>query len=296
MTSIDPRTRLGPVELTVSSLDRLIPFYRDLLGLRLQRHADGRAELGAGGETLLRLIERPGAERRPGTTGLYHFAVLVPSRRELARVIARLISRGYPNYPTDHLQTETTYLDDPEGNGIEVYADTPEDGIFSFAGGRFEARDAQGNRRSGRDPLDLDELFGHLAPSEDLNAPLPPETVIGHVHLHVADLAAAVRFYRDGLGFDVMGDAPAFRAAFLSAGGYHHHIGVNTWQGEGAPPPAPGSRGLRHVTVIVPDQAEIDRIRERLRALGIEATPEDGGLRTSDPSNNGVVVLTERRS
>jgi catechol 2,3-dioxygenase len=295
MTSIDPRTRLGPVELAAAGLDRLVPFYQDFLGLRLQRRADAEAELGAGGEALLRLIELPDAPRRPGTTGLYHFAVLVPSRRELARVIARLISHGYPNYPTDHLMTETTYLDDPEGNGIEVYTDTPEDGIFSFAGGRFEARDAQGNLRSGRDPLDLDELFGHLSPSEDLNAPLPPETVIGHVHLHVADLAAAVRFYRDGLGFDVMGNAPAFRAAFLSAGGYHHHIGVNTWQGEGAPPPAPGSRGLRYVTVIVPDQSEMERIRGRLRALGFAVTAEGSGFRTYDPSNNGVVVLPEHR-
>jgi catechol 2,3-dioxygenase len=290
-TSIHPQTRLGPVELTAESLDRLIPFYQDFLGLRLQLREAGRAELGAGGEPLLRLVERPGARRVRGATGLYHFAVLVPTRRELARVIARLMERGYPNYPTDHLMTETTYLDDLEGNGIEVYTDTPEDGIFSFAGGRFEARDAEGNLRSGRDPLDLDELFRQLAPSDDLSAPLPAETKIGHVHLHVADLSEAVRFYHDGLGFDPMGVAPAFQAAFLSAGGYHHHVGVNTWLGEGAPPPPPGAIGLRHFTVIVPDAAEAERVRERLSARGTETAPYPGGFLAHDPSGNGVVVL-----
>jgi len=292
-TSIHARTRLGPVELTVASLDRQIPFYQDYLGLRLRQREPGRAELGVGGETLLRLIELPAARRVRGTTGLYHFAVLVPSRRDLARVIARLLSRQYPNYPTDHLMTETTYLDDLEGNGIEVYTDTPEDGTFSFAGGRFEARDAQGNLRSGRDPLDLDELFRHLSPSDDLNEPLPSATVIGHVHLHVADLAEAVRFYHDGLGFDTMGLAPAFQAAFLSAGGYHHHVGVNTWLGEGAPPPPAGSLGLRHFTVIVPDQAEVDRLRERLRVQDAETAAQDGGFLSHDPSGNGVLVVAQ---
>jgi catechol 2,3-dioxygenase len=289
--SIHAQTRLGPVELTVASLDRLILFYQDMLGLRLKQREAGLAELGAGGETLLRLIEYPHARRARGTTGLYHFAVLVPSRTELARVIARLIDRRYPNYPTDHLMTETTYLDDPEGNGIEVYADTPEDGVFSFAGGRFEARDAQGNLRSGRDPLDLDELFRHLSPSDDPAAPLPPETRIGHVHLHVSDLAKAVRFYHDGLGFDIMGLAPAFQAAFLSAGGYHHHLGVNTWLGEGAPAPPAGALGLRHFTVILPDQAQVDQLREKLGLRGIAAAAHDGGFLTHDPSGNGLLVL-----
>jgi catechol 2,3-dioxygenase len=207
-----------------------------------------------------------------------------------------LIEREYANYPTDHLMTESTYLDDPEGNGIEVYTDTPEDGVFSFAGGRFFARDAQGRERSGRDPLDLDELFQHLAPDDDLAAPLPPQTKIGHVHLHVADLPQAVRFYHDGLGFDVMGNAPAFRAAFLSAGGYHHHIGLNTWAGEGAPQPPPGALGLRHITVIVPEAAELERIGERLSSLGLRSTFEAGELQTEDSSNNSLRIAVEARS
>jgi len=292
-TSIDPRTRLGPVELTVAGLDRLIAFYQDYLGLRLQRRDSGTAELGTGAEPLLRLVERPEARRLRGTTGLYHFAVLVPSRRELARLIARLFRLGYPNSPTDHLMTETTYLDDPEGNGIEVYTDTPEDGTFGFAGGRFEAVDAQGRARSGRDPLDLEELFRHLRPDDDLGAPMPLPTKIGHVHLHVAGLDEAVRFYHEGLGFDVMGRAPAFQAAFLSAGGYHHHLGVNTWQGEGAPTPPADALGLRHFTVVVPDAAEVERVRLRLQAQEVEVSGREGALLARDPSGNGVWVLPQ---
>jgi catechol 2,3-dioxygenase len=293
-TAIHPRTRLGPVELTVADLDRLVPFYETYLGLRLVRRGEGMAEMGAGGAPLLRLMEQPGARRVRGATGLYHYAVLVPSRRELARVIARLISLRYPNHPTDHLMTETTYLDDPEGNGIEVYVDTPEDGVFSFAGGNFEARDALGNARSGRDPLDLDELFRNLSPDDELQSPMPSETRMGHIHLHVADLAEAVRFYHAGLGFDTMGLAPAFQAAFLSAGGYHHHVGVNTWMGEGAPAPSPGSLGLRHFTVIVPDAAEVMRVAARLRAQDFASSPHDGGLLARDPSGNVVLVVPDR--
>jgi catechol 2,3-dioxygenase len=281
------------VELTVASVDRLVAFYRDVLGLRLQGNADGRAELGVGGETLLRLVEQPDARRFRGTAGLYHFAVLVPSRRELARVIARLISRGYPNSPTDHLMTETTYLDDPEGNGIEVYVDTPEDGTFGFAEGRFEARDARGHARSGREPLDLDELFQHLSPSDDLSAPMPADTRMGHIHLHVADLAEAVRFYHDGLGFETMGLAPTLQAAFLSAGGYHHHVGVNTWLGQGAPPAPADSLGLRQFTIVVPDRAEIEQAAGRLRGSGFAVSPQDGTLLARDPSGNGVVVVPD---
>ena len=294
--AIHPRTRMGLVELTVADLGRLVPFYETYVGLRLIRRSGGMAEMGVGGAPLLRLIEQPGARRVRGTTGLYHFAVLVPSRRELARVIARLFSLRYPNHPTDHLMTETTYLDDPEGNGIEVYADTPEDGIFTFAGGNFEARDALGNARSGRDPLDLEELFRNLSPDDDLQSPMPAETRIGHIHLHVADLAEAVHFYHDGLGFDTMGLAPAFQAAFLSAGGYHHHVGVNTWVGEGAPAPPSGSLGLRRFTVIVPDEAEVTRIAGRLRAQDFASSPQDGGVLARDPSGNTVLVVPDRES
>ena len=166
-------------------------------------------------------------------TGLYHFAVLFPNRRELARAMARLFALKYRNYPTDHIMTKTTYLDDPEGNGIELYAESPEDGTWTMANGEYVTRRADGSLSDGREPLDVDALFSHLKEDDRLDVPIPPETRVGHIHLHVRDIEEAVDFYHGVIGFDVMGVAKAFRMAFVSAGGYHHHIGLNTWQGEG---------------------------------------------------------------
>jgi catechol 2,3-dioxygenase len=288
--SLSPESRPGPVELTVASLDRLIPFYRDYLGMRLHERQGRRAALGAGGEDLVRLVEEPEGQRPQGTAGLYHFAVLLPERRDLARLIARLITRSYPNYPTDHIMTETTYLSDPEGNGVEVYVDTPEDGYFGFADGAFVARDAGGNARSGRDALDLDELFRNLDPSDPLDEPMPSTTRIGHVHLHVRNLPDAYAFYHRLIGFDDMGYAPAFGAAFLSAGGYHHHLGLNVWLGEGIPPAPPGALGLRHFTMILPSAAEVTAIGDRLESAGRPAAATEGGLLARDPSGIGILL------
>lgn len=288
--SIHPATRLGHVSLTVADLDRQLSFYQEVMGFRLHWREESRAGLGPGAEDLLRLTEVPGARRPRGTTGLYHFAVLFPSRRELARAMARLFALRYPNAPTDHVMTQTTYLDDREGNGIELYVDTPERGTWSMADGAFSARDNQGNLRSGRDPLDVEELLRELRPDDTLDVPVPEQTKIGHVHLHVANLDDAVRFYQGVLGFEIQGMAPAFRAAFVSAGGYHHHIGLNTWAGEGAPPPPPDSLGLRHFTVVLPDRRELERVAERMRAAGVagEQTPE--GMLIHDPFRNGVLL------
>jgi catechol 2,3-dioxygenase len=286
--SIHPATRLGPVHLVVARLDGLLEFYQRLLGLSLHWRKTGEAGLGAGGEDLVRLVEGPGARRVPGTTGLYHLAVLFPDRRDLARALARLFAARYPNAPTDHVMTETTYLDDPEGNGIELYVDTPEDGTWTMTGGRFMARDAQGNLRSGRDPLDVRALLALLRPGEPVDVPAPRGTKIGHVHLHVADLDAAVDFYHGVLGFDVMGRMDS--AAFLSAGGYHHHIGLNTWAGEGAPPPPPAATGLQLFTVVLPDRRELERVEQALRAGGISAESCPEGIRVLDPSRNTVLL------
>jgi catechol 2,3-dioxygenase len=290
---IHPHTRIGHVHLSVADLDRQIEFFRQVLGLQLHWREDGRAGLGAGRADLLKLTELPGAQRRRGTTGLYHFALLLPDRRELARAIARLFALRYPNYPTDHIMTKTTYLDDPEGQNIELYTDTPEDGAFGFADGAFFARRADGSLSDGREPLDVEALFEHLIPEDRLDQPMPPTTSMGHVHLYVADLQAAVDFYHGVLGFDSMGLAPAFRAAFVSAGGYHHHIGLNTWVGEGAPPPPPGSLGLRYFTVVLPDASELDRALERVRAAGLSTEQVSEGHFLRDPSQNGV-LLTRR--
>ena len=291
--AIHPAARLGHISLTVADLERQLAFYQEYMGFRLHWREADSAGLGAGDEDLLRLTELPGARRWRGATGLYHFAVLLPDRRELARALARLFSLRYPNYPTDHVMTQTTYLDDPEGNGIEIYADTPEEGAFSFADGEFVTHDARGRLRSGRDPLDVEALLRELRPGDPLDAPAPEATKIGHVHLHVADVQAAVDFYHGLLGFDVMGASPKMGAAFLSAGGYHHHLGLNTWLGQGAPPPAPDSLGLRYFTVALPGPAELEQVVARVRQAGLATEETPVGLLVRDPSRNGV-VLTHR--
>jgi catechol 2,3-dioxygenase len=223
--------------LTVARLDRQIAFYQQVLGFQLHARTGNTATLGGGGANLLRLTEELGFKRYRGVTGLYHFAVLFPNRRELARAVARLFALKYENYPTDHIMTKTTYLDDPEGNGIELYAESPEDGTWSMKGGQDITRRADGSLSDGREPLDLEALFSHLMKDDRLDVPVPAETRVGHVHLHVRDIEEAVNFYHGMIGFDLMGAARSFRMAFVSAGGYHHHVGLNTWQGEGAPPP-----------------------------------------------------------
>lgn len=290
--SIHPATRLGYVYLTVADLDRQIAFYQNVMGFKLHWREGGEAGLGAGQEDLLRLKEERGARPSRNSTGLYHFAILFPSRRELARAMARLFALRYPNYPTDHVMTETTYLDDPEGNGIELYADTPERGSWMSDNGAFVVRDSQGNLRSGRDPLDVEALFKELTPDDRLDEPLPEGTKMGHVHLHVANLDAAERFYQGVLGFDVMMKANGMGALFVSAGGYHHHIGLNVWKGVDAPPPPAGASGLRYFTVIVPDAAELERLTERIRQAGIAIEQTEKGILVRDPSQNSIFFST----
>ena len=292
--SIHPKTHIGHVSLTVADLDRQIEFYEKVIGLQVRDRNDQTASLGAGRQDLLRLTQVPGAGRRRGTTGLYHFAILLPDRRELARVIGRLFALRYRNYPTDHIMTKTTYLDDLEGNGIELYTESPEDGMWSLANGEYVTRRADGSLSDGREPLDVEALLKHLQEGDRLDVPMPPETKVGHVHLHARDIAEAVDFYHGLIGFDVRGVAKAFRMAFVSAGGYHHHVGLNTWQGEGAPPPAPDSLGLRYFSVVLPNQAALDQVLERVRESGGWTEQTEAGLLLRDPSQNGLVLTAER--
>jgi catechol 2,3-dioxygenase len=291
---IHPDTRIGHVHLTVADLERQLPFYQDVLGLQLHWQEGDSAGLGAGREDLLRLTQVPGARRYQGVTGIYHYAVLLPDRRELARAIARLFALRYPNYPTDHVMTKTTYLDDPEANNIELYTDTPEDGIFELANGELVARHADGTPSNGREPLDVEELFHHLTPHdfEKLDQAMPAETVIGHVHLYTTSLEDSMDFYHGVLGFDNMGIGRTFRMGMASAGGYHHHIGFNTWQGEGAPPPPPDAQGLRYFSVVLPDERELEGVLKRIQAAGIQIEQTEIGHLVRDPSQNGVLLVS----
>jgi len=294
--SIHPQTLIGAVSLSVSDLQRQIAFYRDAVGLALLWQKGDEAALGTpeagnrGGETLLHLKTEPAFKRYRGVSGMYHLAILLPNRRELARGLGRLIAAEWPNSPTDHIMTKTTYFDDPEGNGVELYAESPEDGVWTLAGGQYVTRRKDGSLSSGREPLDVEALLSHLTKDDRLDVPVPSETRVGHIHLHVGNLDEAVDFYHGVLGFDLQGAARAFRMAFVSAGGYHHHIGLNTWQGEGAPPAPADALGMRHFTVLLPDRAELDRVAARVRERGITMEQAQGGLLVRDPSQNGVML------
>jgi catechol 2,3-dioxygenase len=222
----------------------------------------------------------------PRTSGLYHLALLVPNRRELARVIARLSALRWDQYPTDHVMTKANYLWDPDGNGIEIYTESPEDGTMGFANGTFVAYDKDGRPRSGRDPIDLTELLSHLTEDDAIESPLPDATKMGHVHLHVADVDEALGFYHDLVGFDVMGHVPG--VGFVSAGGYHHHLGLNTWAGRGARPAPPGSAGLRLFTVELPTRKDLDAVASRLEHAGVALAESGDSFSATDPSANKV--------
>jgi catechol 2,3-dioxygenase len=285
--AIPSESYIGPVHLTVADLDREREFYERAIGLRiLGTNGDAHGStlcLGADGTVVVELIGDPDAPpRRRGTTGLFHLAILVPTRADLAGALRRVVAAGGPLAgASDHLVSEALYLADPEGNGIEIYRDRP----------REEWRRVDGQIEMATLPLDLDSLLAEQGERESPRA--PAGTRIGHVHLHVADLAAAQEFYAGVLGFDVtVRGYPG--ALFLSAGGYHHHIGVNTWAGKGAPAPPPGSRGLRDFAIVLPGAAELDAAERRLRDAGVEARRDTDGVHAADPSGNGIVLTTNQ--
>jgi catechol 2,3-dioxygenase len=284
-SSIAPATRIGAVALAVADLERSLAFYRESLGFRLHRRDERSAALGAGGPELLHLHELPGARPARGVTGLYHFAVLVPSRRHLARSLRHMAElRVTLQGASDHAVSEALYLADPDGNGIEVYRDRP----------RAEWPRAGAEVRMTVDPLDLDGLIGELEGDAEPWGGLHPETTIGHMHLHVADIPAARRFYTEVLGFELMqrfGD----QADFVSAGGYHHHLAYNIWAGRGATPPAPDMAGLRWFEVLLPDQPALDAVLARVRAAAVPVEETDGGALVRDPSRNAVLLRAERQ-
>ncbi len=286
---IHPDSKLGFVHLTVANLDQQIAFYQNTIGQQIHWREGDSAGLGTGRADLLRLTEVRGARRYRGTSGLYHMAFLLPDQRELARVVRRLFNQRYTNYPTDHILTKSVYLDDPEGNNIEIYAESPEDGTLGVENGDIVAKRADGSFSNAREPLNLNELFSHLSGDDRLDAPMPLETKIGHVHLFVANLDATRHFYHDLMGMDDMGLARTFRMGMVSAGGYHHHIGYNTWQGEGAPPSPPNSLGMRYLTFNLPNSTELERMAEHMLQVGIAFEQREEGLFVRDPSQIGLL-------
>lgn len=277
---LSPSTTVGAIHLTVSDLERSLRYYRTAVGLDLYEHGGGRASLGAGGRELLVLVEQAGARPVPGATGLYHFALLVPERLDLARWLAHA---GRDRVPlvglSDHFVSEALYLSDPDRHGIEIYWDRPR-----------EVWDGQVASRLTTMPLDVDSLFGELQdPAAEPFDGLPAGTRMGHVHLKVASIPETVAFYRDVLGFGLMAQLGE-QAAFLSAGGYHHHLGANTWESARGTPPPPGSAALRQATIVLADAEEQDRVVRRLEHADIAVGHSDGAPGVFDPSGNQLVL------
>ncbi len=275
---IDTATRMGAVRLSVGDLERSVRYYREQIGLGVLARDSTEASLGAGGQPLVHLVETPGAISSRGHTGLFHLALLVPERIDLARWLAHAArDRVTLTGMSDHFVSEAIYLQDPDDHGIEIYRDRP----------RSVWQDRVGEMTT--TALDVDDLLGELDdPPTDAFAGLPDQTVMGHVHLRVRDVPEAVAFYRDVLGFALM-TTYGPQAAFLAAGGYHHHIGANVWQSMGASPPPPGSTALLHATILLPTVSERDLVTSRAADAGYEPVATDGGVIVHDPS--GIALL-----
>lgn len=277
MPDLPADTRLGAIRLRAADVGLLRDFYERAIGLRALPSSDGVVSLGSGDGPLVELVSAPDAPTRPpGTTGLFHLALLVPNRVDLAHALRRVFDAGWHlSGASDHLVSEALYLSDPEGNGIELYRDR-----------RREEWTQQGDEIAMATlPLDLEGLLAEPGADEEA-ASMPDGTVLGHVHLQVAELGAASAFWVDAVGFDVtVSGYPG--ALFVSAGGYHHHVGLNTWAGAGAPPPPVGARGLDRFEVVVPDDASVVAVRDRLAAAAEE---DPDGVTAGDPSGNAVLI------
>lgn len=269
--SLHPDTGVGPVHLRVNDVELASRFYSRMLGLRAEKGESGEMVFSAGQRPLVALEEAPDAPPRDErTTGLYHFALLLPSRAELGRLLQNLVKTQWPlSGLVDHTISEAIYLNDPEGNGIELAADYPREAWATWS---------QLNPQTMNRPLDTRRMMREAEEVGKAWDGIAPATRMGHVHLHVRDVDEALEFYRDVIEFDVQLRMPS--AAFISAGGYHHHLGLNTWAGPR--PPTAGAVGLRHFTIEFPTVEERDRILAKVGAT-------DGPFVT-DPSGNRALL------
>jgi catechol 2,3-dioxygenase len=282
-------TRIGQAHLQVSDLPRALHFYKDLVGFKEISRNGETAMLSATGKSPVHFLLTARADARPRpprTAGLFHNAIRFPNRRELARVFRRLLEHNWPFQGfADHIVSEALYLADPDGNGVELYTDRPRE--------RWRWRD--GAVEMATDPLDVESLMREVekdtAPWEGVH----PGTDLGHVHLHVSDLQKAEAFYHGVLGFDVTQRSyPG--ALFISAGGYHHHLGLNIWAGKGAPPPPPNSVGLLSFSISIPDLDTLKTLKERLHAANFFfedriAAAGQATIFTRDQDGNGVEIV-----
>jgi catechol 2,3-dioxygenase len=279
---LPPGARIGSVRLESGRIEELSEFYRRRIGLKQIGRRPGLIELGVENEILLTLEEVPEISRQPRSAGLFHFAIRLPERRTLASVVRKLLDEGTAiGGFADHLVSEALYLGDPDGNGVEIYHDRPRKEWFE-----------QGRLRMDTLPLDLEDLLSEISsPYPGMPDSLPPGTVVGHVHLRVSDLAATERFYTHTLGYELTMRFGS-QAGFVSAGGYHHHVGYNTWGGPFEPRSRRASGGLKHFTILLPDEPELERTVGRLRVHDVEVNREGQAYAFRDPS--GIQVLLRK--
>lgn len=272
-----PSTFVNHVSLKVQDLTRSITFYEHVLGFTVLTQSENKATLTVDGKTALLTLHELNqvAPRKGRTTGLYHFAILLPTRKDLARFVKHVLTIGYPVGSGDHLVSEAFYFSDPDGNGIEVYADRPSD-TWKHVNGQVIM-----------DTLHVDVNNLLLEDTCEQWVKAPSDTIMGHIHLHVANLNESKEFYCDGLGFQVVnGLLP--QALFISTGGYHHHIGLNTWNGVGAPAPEENQVGLLSYTLILNDETHLQEILYNLKKLGATVIENGDSILTYDPSGNCI--------
>ncbi|WIJ24825.1 catechol 1,2-dioxygenase [Devosia sp. RR2S18] len=284
-------TTLGPVRLAVTDRVRALSIWQDVVGLELLNERGGELVLGAGGKPLI--VLETGATRPvvPGSIGLYHLAIHVPHRADLAQMAVRALQRNVRIAPTDHLVSEAIYLWDFDGNGIEITFETPWRGTLGDPDKGFYAITAGGQPHSGRDPIDLDGLLAELGPQPVLAAHMPAGTRIGHVHLHVTDLAGAMTFYRDVVGFAGFLLIHSFGMGDVGLDYMPHTIAFNIWSGTSASLPPAGSAGLRWFTLVLPDAEGLAAVRQRLSGAGAPLSEVTGGFETEDPFGNRLRLL-----
>jgi catechol 2,3-dioxygenase len=275
-------TSMGAVTLVVVDLDTQRAYYERVIGLREVASPEEGLSLGApGGPPLVRLVHRPDATPRPlRSTGLFHLAIVVPDRPALGRTLRRVVEAGGGlTGASDHLVSEALYLRDPEGNGIELYRDRPRD---------TWPKDSNGNYELVTLPLDLRDIVAEPG-AEHADAAMPEGTHMGHVHLQVSDIPRTRALYEGVLGWDVMADQVP-QALFMSAGGYHHHLGANAWESAGAPPPPKGSTGMRSFEVLLPDAAAVDEVAGRASDAGAPVQPDGERTLVTDSDGNRMLL------
>jgi catechol 2,3-dioxygenase len=275
-----PNVFVSHVHLKVTDLNKSLSFYQEIIGLRILKKAVNSAVLTADGYKSLITLTQPKdvTAKEPRRTGLYHFAMLLPSRSDLASCLKHLVESGYPlQGASDHLVSEAIYLGDPDGNGIEIYSDRPAE----------EWEWENGYVKMDTVALDVEDLFSQWGEKE-WNG-LPEATIMGHIHLHVANLQDAEEFYCKGLGFDIV-TRYGGQALFISSGRYHHHIGLNTWNGLGAPAPSEKSAGLQDYTIVYPSEESRKEVLERLKELHYPVKMEEETVKVVDPSGTQVLL------